>query len=214
VWCVTNAPTIENPSMELNFKKTYVFLISHTLPGLVFGIQIILAFKLFTNYDGFMFLYKIDYGAVNFIALLIILYVVSTLLGIILDAAHHYIFNKMEKKVNYDLFKFIKNKDQLELYIHIDEDYWYSYEAYANTALAMAPGILFLPLFLYRSGIPILFISIIIFFYILIIYILISEARTTLNIVFEIEKALMHNFNNNNRIDPVAAQNKNSDVSS
>jgi hypothetical protein len=66
-------------------KISYGQLISHTFPGLLLAIEIILFFKLFTPYDGFNFLYTIDYKVTNFIGILIVFYVLSTILGVVLD---------------------------------------------------------------------------------------------------------------------------------
>jgi hypothetical protein len=181
--------------MELNFKElSYGNLISHTFPGLFLGLEIILAFKIFTPFDGFNFLYKIDYRVTNIIAILVIAYIFSTLLGIILDGIHHFIFRSKESW-DYEVYKFIGSLEQLQIYKKcVDEDNWYYYEAYANIGIAMVPGIFLLPYWFYQLNLNIWFIITISFLYIVILIIIFYEAIACLKECYEIEKALIENF--------------------
>jgi hypothetical protein len=76
----------------------YGYLISHTFPGLFLAFEIIIAFSLFTPYNILHLIYSIDYKIINILALLIVLYIFSTMLGVILDGVHHLIFAKWEDR--------------------------------------------------------------------------------------------------------------------
>jgi hypothetical protein len=90
----------------------YGYLISHTFPGLFLAFEIILAFSLFSPINIFNIIYSIDYKIINVIVLLIILYVFSTMFGIILDGVHHFIFRKWEERD-------INLEEQFEIYEYI-----------------------------------------------------------------------------------------------
>jgi hypothetical protein len=99
--------------MDISFKElSYGNLISHTFPGLFLAFEIILAFRLFTPFNGFNFICSINYTVTNVLGILIGVYVIATLLGIILDAIHHVAF-KSKEGYGYEIYKFIKNVDQL-----------------------------------------------------------------------------------------------------
>ncbi|MGA8572432.1 MAG: hypothetical protein ACLP7A_05455 [Desulfobaccales bacterium] len=136
--------------MQLNLKGSYSYLISHTFPGLLLGLEIILAFKLFTPYDGFKIVNEIDYKLVtigNLTPLLIVLYIITTLFGLIVDAIHHYVFRGLEEKLESSkIYKHIKTLDQLNIFTKIDDDYWYYYETCGNIAFSMMPGIILIPM--------------------------------------------------------------------
>lgn len=140
--------------MEFNFKRSYSYLTAHTFPGLLLGLETILAFKLFTPHDGFKFIYDMDYksiSAVNLIPILIILYVMSTLLGLIVDAIHHYIFRNFEEKLETEkIYKYIKTNAQLNIFTKIDDDNWYYSETCINIALSIVPGLILIPIYLIK----------------------------------------------------------------
>jgi len=100
----------------------------------------------------------------------------------------------------YKIYKLVCNHEQLLIYKEIDEDFWYYYEAFANTAIAMIPGIGLVPYYLYLLNTNFLVISVIIILYILIIIILIRQALDTLSIVTAIEKSLIANFGKDKKI--------------
>jgi hypothetical protein len=181
--------------MEIDVKGSYGHLISHTFPGLLLGLELMIAFKLFTPFDGFIFLYSINYKIVNFLVILIVIFIISTILGIILDGVHHWLLRNYEDYSNYyEIYKLISNNTQMELCRQIDADYWYFYESFVNIALAMSPGILLIPILLFKMNINLWFIGIIWIIYLLIIFVLISEALYTLSIIRNIEKSLIDNF--------------------
>jgi hypothetical protein len=100
----------------------------------------------------------------------------------------------------YKIYKLVCNHEQLLIYKEIDEDFWYYYEAFANTAIAMIPGIGLLPYYLYQLNTPLWVVILIIILYTLIIIILIREALDTLSIVTAIEKSLIANFSKDKKI--------------
>ena len=88
--------------MEFNFKRSYsLFNSAYISLGLSIGFRNHIGVVNYLRlYDWFKFIYEMDYksiSAVNLIPILIILYVISTLLGLIVDAIHHYIFRKFEE---------------------------------------------------------------------------------------------------------------------
>lgn len=186
----------ERKKMDINFKElSYGNLISHTFPGLVLLLEIVLAFKLFTPIDGFKILLEIDFKVINIIALLIVLYIFSTIVGIILDGIHHFIFKKKEGWDGYEIYKVISSIEQLQIYKKlVDEEYWYYYECYANIGISMIPGAFLIPYFLYSININIWFIIVTWIIYVLTLVICINEAINALNICLKIEKALFENF--------------------
>lgn len=68
--------------MELKLKDmSYGLLLSHTFPGLLFGLEIALAFHLFTNFSIYKFLFslqKFDFAVLT--TVLIGVFVTATLL--------------------------------------------------------------------------------------------------------------------------------------
>ncbi len=188
--------------MQIDFKGSYSYLTSHTLPGLLAGLEVILFFKLFTPFDGFKVLFGIDYKAANLIALVAVIFVLSTLIGLIIDAIHHKLFRKLEDKLNTDeIYKYIKNADQLNIFTKIDNDYWYYYEACANIMIAIAPGIVLVPILLYRLNVYSLLILILFAIYAYVIWVLYDEAKYTLSKLLSIvEEKFLENIRCNTQI--------------
>lgn len=132
--------------MKFELKDMYTFLLSHTFPGLLVLIEILLALQWFAKLDVLTFLQKIwsTTQTGNIIILLILAYAFSTLLGIILDGVHHFFLEdirdiKQEEKD--EKFKSISDNLRMDVYKHfLDDDLWYYYEAYANISFAMIPG--------------------------------------------------------------------------
>ena len=132
--------------------------------------------------------------------LLIIIYIVSTLLGIVIDAIHHCFFRNDEKEAmsTYgEIYRYIKDKDQLAIYDRIERDNWYYYEAYANIAISLALGLI-IYFFLFFQKPNFLIFIIISIIYIVIIYMLYSEAKHTLIIAVDIEKKFLENLKSRN----------------
>jgi hypothetical protein len=72
--------------MEFNIKgMSYSLLLSHTFPGLLFGLQILLAFALYTKFNVITFLSSQENNAINLVSFLTVTFVFSTLLGFIVD---------------------------------------------------------------------------------------------------------------------------------
>lgn len=132
--------------MKFELKDMYSFLLSHTFPGLLVLIEILLALQWFAKLDVLTFLQKIwsTTQAGNIIILLILAYAFSTLLGIILDGVHHFFLEDIwdiKQKEKDEKFKAISDSLRMDVYKHfLDDDLWYYYEAYANISFAMIPG--------------------------------------------------------------------------
>jgi hypothetical protein len=181
---------------------SYGLLLSHTFPGLLFGLEILLAFELFTKINIINLLFLIENNASNLIAIFIAVFVSATLLGFILDGIHHFIFEDVYEKIvlkknpyNLKLFQLIKNAEQMHIYKHfLEDDLWYPYEAYANIGIAMLPGLILLPYWLNKLQIATWFNAIVTVFYWSVFIIMIYEAKSTLQLFNEAEEKLIENF--------------------
>lgn len=188
--------------MEFRIRDmSYGLLLSHTFPGLLSGLQIMLAFALFTKINVVTLLLSIEYNAANLISIFILIFVSATLLGFILDGIHHFIFEDLWEKItkksvyNLKLFEVIRDTEQMQIYKHFLEDaFWYPYEAYANICLAMFPGLFLLPFWLCKLQIATWFNAIVTVIYWLIFFIMGYEAKSTLQLFCENEKELIKNF--------------------
>jgi hypothetical protein len=182
--------------MKVGFRLSYANLISHTFPGLLLILDIWLAFQL-TPFDLFNRLRFNIYFYKNyefFSITLIIIYVISTLFGIVIDAFRHWIFREREKRLRKDVYLHIHNSDQLAIYNKIEEDYYFYYEAYINIAISMIIGLIFyiVPLYVLRQNLLIIILIAII--HVLIIPLLWSEGKYTLDEVFQIESYFLYNL--------------------
>jgi len=181
---------------------SYGLLLSHTFPGLLFGLEILLAFALFTKINIVNLLFSIENNTSNLIAIFIAVFVSATLLGFILDGIHHFIFEDVYEKIvlkdnpyNLKLFQVIKNAEQMHIYKHfLEDDLWYPYEAYANIGIAMLPGLILLPYWLYKLQIAAWFNAIVTVIYWAVFIIMIYEAKSTLQLFNEAEEKLIENF--------------------
>lgn len=152
--------------MDVSIRKMYNYLLSQTFPGLLLTLQIILGLQWFAKFDALSLLRNLlsQEGGV-IIAVLLITYAVSTLLGTIVDGIHHCLFDDIYVKIRckykklrnlpndshavcdsdkkfYDCFP---NNMAYNVYQdRILDDYYYYSEAYANTAIIMVPGTFFL----------------------------------------------------------------------
>lgn len=200
--------------MEFKIKDmSYGLLLSHTFPGLLLGSQIILAFALFTKINVIALSFSIEYKAANLIFIFILVFVSATLLGFILDGIHHFIFEDLYEKItknsvyNLKLFQVIRDMEQMQIYKHFLEDaFWYPYEAYANVGLAMLPGLILLPYWLYKLQIATWFNTILTVIYWFIFLIMLYEAKSTLRLFYEAEKELIENFEKRYAISDNAAK--------
>ncbi len=133
--------------MNFNLKEMYRYLISHTFPGLLLLVELLL-FLQNTAYPNIFMSPLPD----KYIAILILAgYSFSTLLGTMLDGIQHSIFDlfidpRTDKESIKNKFIAIKNNDKdMEVYKHfIEDDFWYPYEAYANISIAMFLGLILL----------------------------------------------------------------------
>lgn len=140
--------------MKFELKDMYKFLISHTFPGLLVLIEILLCYQWFVDNNFWTYLqqkWPAETGTI--IIILILSYAFSTLLGLIVDSVHHFIHDLYEKiakiilpdNVNQDdknEYDAIKDTLSLEVYnSYIDDDLYYYYEAYSNICVAMVPGL-------------------------------------------------------------------------
>ena len=152
--------------MKFELKDMYKFLLSHTFPGLLLGVEIILGLHLLTDVPIEDLLKKT--WSSNSLLLIISGYVLSTLLGFIVDGIHHYYYdedrNQMQRDgfplfwkpdtnaikdeaVKYSKRKFqaLRDEHSLTVYKHfVEDDLFYPSEAYANIGIAMVPGWLLL----------------------------------------------------------------------
>lgn len=179
--------------MELKVKDmSYGLLLSHTFPGLLFGLEILLAFELFTKLNIVGALLSIERSAANLISIFIISFVFSTLLGYILDGIHHYIFEDI-RNIPYHsspgFYKACNSVEKMQIYKHfLEDDLWYPYEAYANIGIAMLPGVILLPYWLNQLGVTTWFMVILSLLYIVVLIIMFCEAENTLKCFIDEEK--------------------------
>lgn len=140
--------------MEINSKDIrFGNIISHTFPGIILMMEVIIGFDLLTDKRICYTLFNEMKNVPNLIALLIVYTVIATMFGLIIDATQHFftdiIQSIIHKGKNYKFFiahKKIKNIEQLNIYDYFCIDnLWYYYECYANTALALIPGIFVAP---------------------------------------------------------------------
>ena len=133
-----------------NLKDMYSFLLSHTFPGLLVTCELILSLQWFVTPDVYPIIHTLWTAKTsNTIIIIILLYVVSTLFGIILDAVHHLLFEDLPGLILKDWAKLgakfpaITDSLRVDIYKHfLEDDFWYPYEAYSNIAIALLPGIL------------------------------------------------------------------------
>ena len=187
--------------MDFRIKgMSYGLLLSHTLPGLLFGLEMLLVFQLFTKFRIIDFLYSIENNTGNLIIGLVVVFVLATLLGFMVDGIHHLLEEfiwKRIKKTNFDeadLYRVIKTNTQIQIYKQVLEDIWFPYEAYANLGLAMLPGIILLPIWLYRLNVHCLFNFALTIIYIFIFWAMCHEACSTARFYKEAEHGIIENF--------------------
>ncbi len=202
--------------MKFELKAMYSYLMSHTFPGALFGIEIIFSLKWFCNCNLFPSIQTIISNNTGGVLIFIILaYAVSTLLGIVVDAIHHFFyedaFSELLKKLfckgkaedqtpGYNRFTAIKDNMSMEAYKHfIDEEYYYPYEAYANISVVMFFGIFLFAYWLLtvlRYEWNSLNFTVPFAIYFIILIIMIWEARSTSNEMDEEEEDFVKAFSN------------------
>ena len=159
--------------MNFDFKEMYRYLLSHTLPGLIFGIEVILTLYWFSDLPVKSVIKA--WFTLHPSIIILIGYAVSTLLGFIVDGIHHFVFEDLleiriiiyikhlwnksrlrkyarwfyplqfTSKESEKKFKAFCNENKMEIYSHyIEEDYYYPYETYANISIVVGLGVLLL----------------------------------------------------------------------
>lgn len=132
--------------MKFELKDMYSFLISHTFPGLLVLVELLLFYQWFVN-PNFCNYLKANWPTEtsNVIVILILAYAFSTLFGILLDSIHHFIEDIYNHKEKDGKFIAINDTFSMDVYKHfLEDDLWYPYEAYANVGIAMTPGLFLL----------------------------------------------------------------------
>jgi|SRR5208337_1027340 len=127
-----------------NLKGMYSFLLSHTFPGLLLTFELQLSLQWFATLDVWQFIHDLwTKSTSNAIIIIVVLYVVSTILGIIVDAIHHFAFEDfMSREETGQKFTAFLDTHSVDVYKHFLEDgIWYQYEAYANIFVALVPGL-------------------------------------------------------------------------
>jgi hypothetical protein len=88
----------------------------------------------------------------------------------------------------------------MHIYKHfLEHDFWYPYEAYANIAIAMLPGIVLLPFWLSDLNVSLWAIITLVIVSILVFCAMYYEAKTTHEFFKNAEKKIIQNFNNSNK---------------
>ncbi len=190
--------------MEFKLKDMYSYLLSHTFPGLFFGIEILLALKWFTPFDilaPIQIELSKPQNTGTIIALAIASYAFSTLLGFILDGIHHFVYEDfLREEKDENIFYAVNNIERMQLYTHfVEDDYWYPYEAYANISIAMIPGIFLLPYKLFISNVNIWVTMTMVILYIFVLFIIVSEARSTYKRCCERERQIIDSWSFNSK---------------
>ncbi len=193
--------------MELKLKDMYSYLLSHTFPGLFFGIEIMFIFKWFMNVDlisPIIIEFTKPDNAGIVIAVVVLSYAFSTLLGFVLDGIHHFVYEDFMRKFDGykddDIFAAINTIERMQIYQHfVEDDYWYPYEAYANISIAMLPGLFLLTYKLINLGITWWIICLFTIVYILILYIMFYEAKCTYECCCDREEQIIKNFSNDKK---------------
>lgn len=161
--------------MKLDLKDMYKFLLSHTFPGLLFGVEILLFLYWFTNLPVSDYLIK--GWKSNPVLLTILGYAFSTILGSVIDGIHHLFYEdspsfksfiklkpdkddqhfKRETDDAENKFKAVSDEHRLNTYLHfLEDDLYYPYEAWANISVVMVPGFFLLLGLLLRGSLSLL----------------------------------------------------------
>ena len=177
---------------------SYSTVLSHVFPGVVLELQILLAFSLFSPIP---MLSKIAvFVQANVTSLLsfgILFFVMATILGFILDGMHHFFLRNLEQDI-FGVYKYLNSLEKLEIArSELDADLWYPYEAYANIAIAMIPGLGLLPYWMHIHHFHIVFNGVSMAIYTAVCAIMWHEAVATLKSYKEVEKEVIKAFRGN-----------------
>lgn len=142
--------------MKFELSDMYKFLLSHTFPGMLLGIEVLFVLQWFAGYKITELIdHILSSSAGNVVIFIVVAYAFSTSLGFIIDAIHHFLYEELPDMIgkkkddneNDETNKFdaITNADIMKMYIHfVDDDLYYPYEAWANLSIVMFPGIFLL----------------------------------------------------------------------
>ena len=137
---VANSTSLRGVAMKFELKDMYGFLLSHTFPGVLVLMEILLYLQWIAKVDVSGFLKQVwSSSAGGVVVLLILGYAFSTLLGNILDGVHHFfIEDVLRKKQKEEKFQAISDNVTMNIYKHfLEDDLWYPYEGYANISFAI-----------------------------------------------------------------------------
>lgn len=186
---------------------SYNMVLSHTFPGILLEMEIFLTFQLFSPAN---IIHKVSVFAQsnisNLLSSIALFAVFATILGFMLDGIHHFIFRKQEDDT-YGIYSYITTLERMQIARgFLDDDLWYPYEAYANIWIAMMPGLILLPYWMFSLDFHLAFITCIMTVYIVVFDIMRREALSTLEMYKNVEVELMKAFMNSNSQDRTGAK--------
>jgi hypothetical protein len=145
--------------MELKVTGvSYGLLLSHTFPGLLVEAEIAVGLHFFAGpcLPNILNLVSGKDNVPLLILALVLLFAFATLLGFVIDGLHHACFEDIPRriagfyrkkpKVHDDeaMYRVMRSQEHLQLYIYLEDELWYPYEAYANIGIALGLGCLLL----------------------------------------------------------------------
>ena len=174
---------------------SYSTVLSHVFPGVVLELQILLAFSLFSPIPMLSKLAAfVQANVSSLLSFGILFFVLATILGFVLDGMHHFFLRNLEQDI-FGVYKYLNSLERLEIArSELDEDLWYPYEAYANIAIAMIPGLGLLPYWMQIHHFNIVFIVVTMVIYTAVCAIMWHEAIVTLKLYKEVEKEVIKAF--------------------
>jgi len=142
--------------MEAGLKRfRFGHIISHTFPGILLGVQLIIFLDLLTPHRICFFILQYLGNFSGFITIAGFFLVLATILGLIIDALQHLIFECVIERLHtyktgetYEIYQIhrVKSEMAIRIFHEIFEDQlWYYYEAYANIALCLLPIYFLIP---------------------------------------------------------------------
>jgi len=144
----------ENKPIEFKgLVISFELLLTHIFPGFILLISIFISIDLEYDFSIIKYIYKLTITTQQFILSIILLFIFSTLLGLIIDLISSVTFAKFVEKYlrkykpdininKINVFNLIKTNDDLVIYKHFFEQNIYIIDAYSNIALSMLFGCL------------------------------------------------------------------------
>jgi len=145
--------------MELKVRGfSYGLLLSHTFPGLLVEFEIAVGLHFFARpcLPNIMNLVSGKDNVPLLISALVLLFAFATLLGFVIDGLHHACFEDIPGRISSSsrkqrkahdeeaIYRAMRSQEHLQLYIHLEDELWYPYEAYGNIGIALGLGCLLL----------------------------------------------------------------------